>query len=74
MVTVLAPQAIQYESELADRWEAAGWLLQFVTAAVLSFGIQSPRVVRRIFISLGVLIAVDGVSLLLIAVIIRWSF
>jgi hypothetical protein len=63
--------AIHREAEIADRWAAAGWLLQFATAAVLSFGIKSPRVVRRIFISLGILIAIDGVTLLLMAVIIR---
>jgi hypothetical protein len=60
---------IQHLSEIADRLAAVGWLLQFVTAAVLAFGIQSPRVVRRIFVSLGVLIAIDGVTLLLMALI-----
>jgi hypothetical protein len=61
----------QHLSEIADRWAAVGWLLQFATAAVLSFGIKSPRVVRRIFVSLGVLIAIDGATLLLMAVIIH---
>ena len=64
-------QEIARMSQIADRWAAFGWLLQFVTAAVLSFGITSPRVVRRIFISLGVLIGIDGVALLLMAVIVR---
>jgi hypothetical protein len=63
--------SIQHESEVADRYAAVGWILQFATAAVLSFGIPSTRVVRRIFISLGVVIAIDGVTLLLTAVIIR---
>ena len=63
--------AIQHVSEIADRWSAAGWLLQFAAAAVLSFGLNSPRVVRRIFVSLGLLIAVDGVTLLLMAVIVH---
>jgi hypothetical protein len=63
--------ASQHQAQLADRWAAAGWLLQFATTAVLSFGIQSPRVVRRIFVSLGILIAVDGVTMLLMAVIVR---
>jgi hypothetical protein len=63
--------SIQHEAQVADRWAAAGWILQFATAAVLSFGLKSPRVVRRIFVSLGVLIAVDGVTLLLMAVIIH---
>lgn len=58
-------------SEVADNWAAAGWFLQFATAAVLSCGLTFPRLVRRIFVSLGVLIAVDGVALLLFAVIIR---
>ncbi len=70
-LTVSDQIAIQHMSEIADRWSAAGWLLQFATAAVLSFGLRSSRVVRRIFVSLGVLIAVDGVTLLLMAVIVR---
>jgi hypothetical protein len=63
--------AIHHQAEIADRWASVGWLLQFATAAVLSAGIKSSRVVRRIFVSLGVLIAVDGVTLLLTAVIVR---
>jgi hypothetical protein len=63
--------SIQQESKIADRWFAVGWLVQFATAAVLSAGVESPRVARRIFISLGVLIAIDGVTLLLVAVIVR---
>ncbi|HEY4382679.1 MAG TPA: hypothetical protein VGN01_20210 [Acidobacteriaceae bacterium] len=63
--------AIHHQAEVADRWATVGWFLQFASAAVLSFGIKAARVVRRIFVSLGVLIAVDGVLLLLMAVIIR---
>ena len=63
--------SIQHESEVADRLAVVGWVLQLASAAVLSFGLSSPRVVRRIFVSLGVLIAVDGVTLLLTAVIVR---
>jgi hypothetical protein len=63
--------SIQRESEVANRWAIVGWVLQFATAAVLSFGVSFRRVVRRIFASLGVLIAVDGITLLLMAVIIR---
>ena len=63
--------SIQHSQTVADRWSAIGWLLQFAAAAVLSFGLRFPRVVRRIFVSLGVLIAVDGVTLLLMAVIIH---
>ena len=63
--------SIHHQAEIADRWAAAGWILQFASAAVLSFGLKSPRVVRRIFVSLGVLIAVDGVTLLLTAVIVH---
>ena len=63
--------SIQHEAEVADRYAAVGWILQFATAAVLSFGIKSTRIVRRTFVSLGLLIAVDGVTLLLMAVIIR---
>ena len=69
--TDAARLAIQHQAEIADHWAAAGWLLQFATASVLSFGIKSPRVVRRIFVSLGILIAVDGVTLFLTAVIVR---
>jgi hypothetical protein len=63
--------ALEHQTQIADNWAAIGWFLQFATAAVLSFGIRAARVVRRIFVSLGVLIAVDGVSLLLLAVIVR---
>jgi hypothetical protein len=63
--------AIHHMSEVADRWATAGWILQFATAAVLSFGLKSPRIVRRIFVSLGILIGVDGVALLLFAVLVR---
>jgi hypothetical protein len=63
--------AVHRMAEIADRWAEVGWILQFVTAAVLSFGLKSPRVVRRIFVSLGILIAVDGVTLLLMAVIVH---
>jgi hypothetical protein len=41
------------------------------TAAALSFSLEFSRVVRRIFVSLGVLIAADGISMLFMAVIIR---
>jgi hypothetical protein len=70
-LTDVARQAIRHQSETADRWASVGWLLQFATAAVLSFGLKSPRVVRRIFVSLGVLIGVDGITILLMAVIVR---
>jgi hypothetical protein len=70
-ITDAARLATQRQAEVADRWAAIGWLLQFVTAAVLSFGLNFPRAVRRIFVSLGILIAVDSVTLLLMAVIIR---
>jgi hypothetical protein len=63
--------SIQHLQAAADRWAVAGWVLQLATAAVLSVGISSKRVVRRIFVSLGVLIAADGVGLLLMAVIVR---
>jgi hypothetical protein len=62
---------IQQESAAADRWVAVGWLVQVAAAAVLSFGLKFPRVARRIFVSLGVVIGVDGVALLLLAVIVR---
>jgi hypothetical protein len=61
--------AIHHLSEVADRWAAVGWILQFATATVLSFGLKSPRFVRRIFVSLGILIAADGITLLLVAII-----
>jgi hypothetical protein len=56
---------------VADRWADAGWLLQVVAAALLALGIEAPRVVRRIFVSLEVLIAADGLMLLVMALIIR---
>ena len=62
--------SMQHLSSTADIWTCVGWGLQLVTAFVLTGGIKSERVVRRIFVSLGVLIAIDGVALLLTAVII----
>jgi len=41
-LTDAARLAIQHQAQVADRWAAVGWLLQFATAAVLSFGIESP--------------------------------
>ena len=70
-ITAADHLTIKHESEVADRWDSVGWILQFFTASVLAFGLASKRVVRRIFVSLGVLIAADGVTLLLMAVIIR---
>jgi hypothetical protein len=70
-LTAADHSSIQQESQVADRLAVVGWVLQLATTIVLSFGIRSPRAVRRVFISLGVLIAVDGVSLLLMAVIIH---
>jgi len=72
-LTVSDKLAIQHVTEIADRWFTAGWILQFATAAVLSFGLKSPRMVRRIFNSLGIVIAADGTALLLVAVIMRIS-
>lgn len=63
--------SIQHLQAAADRWAVVGWILQLATAAVLSAGINSKRVVRRIFVALGVLVATDGISLLLMAVIVR---
>lgn len=58
-------------SVVADRWADAGWVMQVVTVALLALGIDTQRVVRRIFVSLEVLIAADGLMLLLTAVIVR---
>jgi hypothetical protein len=66
-----AKVSIQHLQAAADRWAVIGWVLQLATAAVLSAGINSKRVVRRIFVALGVLVAADGISLLLMAVIVR---
>jgi len=70
-LTDAARNAVEHLGTVADRWAAAGWLLQFAAAAVLSAGIKSPRIVRRIFLALGILIAIDGITMLLMAVIIR---
>jgi len=70
-LTAVDRSAIQHESKIADRWAVAGWLLQLVTASALSVGLKSQRIVRRIFVSLGGLIAADGVALFLTAVIAR---
>lgn len=75
--SVLVPRSdadrlvIQHEAVIADRSAAVGWLLQFATAVVLALGLKSSRVARRIFVALGILIGVDGVALLLLAVILR---
>jgi hypothetical protein len=63
--------AIHQVNVVADRWSGLGWVLQIATAVALALGIGSRRVVRRIFVSLGVLIAADGVALLLVAVIVH---
>ena len=63
--------AVQHFAEVAARWAVLGWILQLGTGAVLSGGIESTRVVRRIFISLGILIGADGVLMLLMAVVVR---
>jgi hypothetical protein len=63
--------SIQHLQTAADHWAWAGWGLQLVTAIVLSGGIDSQRAVRRIFVSLGILIAADGILMLLLAVIVR---
>jgi hypothetical protein len=63
--------AVPHLQTLASVWSWVGWSLQGAVAVVLSMGINSERAVRRIFGSLGVLIAVDGVTLLLMAVLIR---
>jgi len=63
--------AMQRMQTAADRWGWVGWSLQFAAAAVLSGGIESERVVRRVFVALGVVILTDGVLLLLMALIVR---
>ena len=55
----------------ADHLADVGWLLQIATAAVLSLGMTAKRVVRRIFVALGVVIAADGILLLLTTIFIR---
>jgi hypothetical protein len=62
---------IHQQSVVADRWSVFGWVLQAATAVVLGSGIEARRVVRKIFITLGVLIAADGIALLLVAVIVH---
>ena len=63
--------AIRHLGDVAARWAVLGWILQMGAAAVLSAGIESTRVVRRIFVSLGILIGANGVLMLLMAVIVR---
>lgn len=63
--------AIHHLSQVADRWSTAGWTLQLAVAATLCAGLSSANRVRRVFHSVGLLIAVDGVALLLVVIIIR---
>ena len=63
--------AVRHLSAVADIWSAVGWTLQLATAAVLCSVILSKTMVRRVFQSLGILIAADGITLLLAAIIIR---
>jgi hypothetical protein len=63
--------AIQHLGKLADIWAVVGWVLQLTTAVVLSRGLESERMARRIFISLGILIGADGILLLLMTVLVR---
>jgi hypothetical protein len=62
---------IRHLASTADVWGWVGWGLQGAVAIVLSGGINSERAVRRVFGSLGILVATDGVALLLLAVIIH---
>ncbi len=62
--------AIQHMSRIADGWATLGWILQFAAAATLPFGIRARRLLRRIFLSLAILIAADGITLLLTVIII----
>jgi hypothetical protein len=58
----------------AERLGVLGWGLQAATALMYSASLFGGRTARRVFVSLGVLIAADGVVLLLIAVMIRLIF
>ena len=64
--------SIRQARRVADGWADAGWILQIATAGVLAFCTELKRVVRRIFVGLGVLIAADGILLLLITAFIRF--
>jgi hypothetical protein len=55
----------------ADHWAGLGWALQIAAAIALAVGVESKRVSRKVFVALGVLIAGDGVLMLLVAVIVR---
>lgn len=63
--------AIHHLSVIADIWSAFGWALQLATVSVLCSAILAKTMVRRIFQSLGILIAADGITLLFAAIIIR---
>jgi hypothetical protein len=56
--------ALQQLKAVGERWGVAGWILQIAAAATLACGIDTERVVRRIFVGLGVVIAADGLALL----------
>jgi hypothetical protein len=62
---------VKHLQTLASIWAWIGWVLHAAVATVLSAGINAKRVVRRVFIALGVLIAADGVALLISAVLIH---
>ena len=46
-------------------------MLQAAAVVVFAMSVRADRVVRRVFVALGILIAADGVALLLVAVIVR---
>ncbi len=63
--------AVAHLGSVADVWAWVGWGFQGAVAIVLAGGINSERAVRRVFVSLEILVATDGVALLLLAVIVR---
>jgi hypothetical protein len=65
---------VRHLQTVAAVWAWCGWGLQAAAAIALSRGIVSEKMTRRIFVSLGILIAADGTLLLILAVILRSGF
>jgi hypothetical protein len=63
--------AVARTSIAADHWAKLGWSLQIMAAVALAVGVKSDRISRKVFVALGVLIAGDGLLVLLVAVIVR---
>lgn len=58
-------------SVVADRWATAGWTMQLFAAMTLAAGLTAANRSRQILYAVCALVGVDGVALLLAAILVR---